>query len=229
MNKQMVLPGIEEISNVPNVRKFMKIYSYVVARDFGFAPNPFGKYCTLANCKPRIRHRAQKGDWIVGTGSAENGMTGYLIYAMQVSETMSFDEYWADPRFQYKKPDLHGGNKIAFGDNIYCKNNLGEWQQIDSHHSYANGASNPANIDRDTKYNRILIAERFTYFGDKAVIIPDELRNCHGEDLCKSGPGHKCKFSPDMVREFIGWFSSLNETGQCGNPIDWEAKGEFLS
>ena len=32
----------------------MKLYSYIVARDFGFAPNPFYGFCTLATCKPKI-------------------------------------------------------------------------------------------------------------------------------------------------------------------------------
>jgi hypothetical protein len=45
------------------------LYSYVVRSDSGFAPNPFGEYCTLACCKPQIRKRARVGDWIVGCGS----------------------------------------------------------------------------------------------------------------------------------------------------------------
>lgn len=53
----------------------VKLFSYVVAEDRGFAPNPTGGYCTLANCKCRhegIRWRnivelAKVGDWIVGT------------------------------------------------------------------------------------------------------------------------------------------------------------------
>src|SRR5882762_6472831 len=48
----------------------VRLYSYVVARDFGFAPNPFYGFCTLATCKPRIRAHACVGDWVLGTGSA---------------------------------------------------------------------------------------------------------------------------------------------------------------
>ena len=33
----------------------MSLFSYVVARDTGFAPNPSGGYCTLANCKFKKR------------------------------------------------------------------------------------------------------------------------------------------------------------------------------
>ena len=39
-----------------------------MTRDYGFAPNPFFGFCTLANCKPKIRKSANVGDWIIGTG-----------------------------------------------------------------------------------------------------------------------------------------------------------------
>ena len=51
----------------------MKLYSYIVAHDGGFAPNPFWGYCTLANCKPKIRQTAKVGDWIVGLSSKPKG------------------------------------------------------------------------------------------------------------------------------------------------------------
>lgn len=44
----------------------MNYFSYVVARDYGFAPNPFGGICTLATCKQRIRNNANVNDWIFG-------------------------------------------------------------------------------------------------------------------------------------------------------------------
>lgn len=43
-----------------------------VARDYGFAPNPFFGVCTLATCKPRIRSVAQIGDWVVGATLASS-------------------------------------------------------------------------------------------------------------------------------------------------------------
>ena len=53
----------------------MKLFSYVVARDYGFAPNPFFSTCTLATCKPKIRRTASVGDWIIGTGSKKKWPT----------------------------------------------------------------------------------------------------------------------------------------------------------
>ena len=118
----------------------MKLYSYVVARDFGFAPNPFYQFCTLGTCKPKIRRHAEVGDWVVGTGSKTCSREGHLVFVMQVTEIMSFNGYWLDPRFNQKKPNLRGSKKQAFGDNIYHRGSgdLGEWwQELDSHHSYS--------------------------------------------------------------------------------------------
>jgi len=44
------------------------VFIYVVDRDFGFAPNPFHGYCTLATCKAKIRNQARVGDWVIGNG-----------------------------------------------------------------------------------------------------------------------------------------------------------------
>lgn len=65
-----------------------KLYSYVVTHDTGFAPCPYGRYCTLAYCKPRIRKAAEEGDWVVGTGSASKRMAKKIIYAMKVTKKL---------------------------------------------------------------------------------------------------------------------------------------------
>lgn len=141
----------------------MRLYSYVVARDFGFAPNPFHGVCTLATCKPRIRRAAQMGDWVIGTGSKRHGRQRQLVYAMKVAEVLTFDEYWNAPRFECKKPNLSGSRKQAFGDNIY-HTDRDAWAQENSHHSYGTGQRNPNNVRRDTCPNRVLIADCFAYF-----------------------------------------------------------------
>ena len=70
----------------------------------GFAPNPFGHFCTLACCKPLIRKHAAIGGWVVGTGSKRTVGSDKLVYAMKVTENVSFNKYAQDPRFQYKIP-----------------------------------------------------------------------------------------------------------------------------
>lgn len=197
----------------------MAMFAYVVARDYGFAPNPFGGFCTLATCKPNIRRTAQVGDWIIGTGSAERNRRGYLVYAMRVAEAITFDEYWADPRFQNKKPNLRSSKKIAFGDNIYHRNN-GVWTQADSHHSFPGGVQNERNVQNDTQANRVLVATEYAYWGGTGPLIPPNLRDFQGHDLC-IGRGFKKYFPEGMEASFVAWFSSLHENGYLGCPIDW--------
>ena len=59
----------------------MKIYSYIVKRDYGFAPNPFYGYCTLATCKPVIRKHAEIGDII-------QGIEIWIIFCILVAPSM---------------------------------------------------------------------------------------------------------------------------------------------
>src|SRR3954468_12112196 len=120
----------------------MRLWSYKISRDYGFAPNPFFGYCTVACCKPDIRRGAEIGDLIVGCGSSRLKLVGRSIFAMRVAEKLTFQEYWDDPRFVRKRPVFTAGKARAFGDNIYHKNEAGNWIQEDSHHSYAGGVWN---------------------------------------------------------------------------------------
>jgi len=199
----------------------VRLYSYVVARDFGFAPNPFHGFCTLATCKPTIRVRAAGGDWVVGTGSAPHALRGYLVYAMRVSEVITFDSYWRDPRFGQKKPNLHGSKKQAFGDNIYHRaTQHGPWVQSDSHHSLGNGAVNSRNLADDTKTPNVLVSTDFAYFRGSGPAIPAELRTFNGYDLC-AGRGYKSNFPAELIEAFVEWFRSLRAEGCLGVPRDW--------
>lgn len=195
----------------------MRLFSYVVARDFGFAPNPFYGSCTLACCKPDIRRVAAIGDWIIGTGSHRNGRGERIVFGMQVSEALTFTEYWKDTRFKSKRPFLRGSKKQAFGDNIYHKRSDGTWAQESSHHSLANNAPNPTNIAHDTQTNRVLVGEDYVYWGGEGPLIPIAIR----KRLCKRGPGHKSNFSVNFVEEVVDWIRSTGAHGYAGTPFDW--------
>lgn len=149
------------------------LYTYVIARDFGFAPNPFHGTCTLATCKPGIRKGAKVGDWILGVGGAElKSANRKCILLMKVTEKISFQDYWEDDRFSLKKPCRNGSNVKMLGDNIYHKNQLGEWIQEDSHHSNEDGSENSLNLNRDTgKSDHVLVSNYFFYFGDNAIPV----------------------------------------------------------
>jgi hypothetical protein len=201
----------------------MRLFSYVLARDYGFAPNPFCGWCTLATCKPKIRSSADVGDWVIGTGAkTKYDLAGRLIYAMQVAEVLDFDGYWSDPRFACKQPVLNGSLKQVYGDNIYHKRG-NRWVQEDSHHSYERGRPNRRNIARDTSVDRVLIASRFVYFGNNAPVIPNNFRSSKGigENVCCPGQGHRV-FSAELTAAVQRWLERRAKWGLQGIPLEFK-------
>ncbi|MCT8947817.1 Nmad2 family putative nucleotide modification protein [Pseudomonas iridis] len=191
----------------------MKVFSYVVARDYGFAPNPFHGYCTLATCKPYIRNSATIGDLIIGTAAAPR--SAEIVFFMEVNEILTFDEYWNDQRFNSKKASYSGSMKKAFGDNIYHTNIDGSWIQEDSHHTNYDGSLCEDNLLTDTTSNNVLISNNFAYWGSNSPTIPLTLI-----DLIKKGPGHKCTFPPSFISEAKEWLLRQGR-GCLGAPADW--------
>lgn len=184
-----------------------RAYIYVVDRDFGFAPNPFHGCCTLATCKPGIRKGAQVGDWIVGMGGARLKATGRCIFSMRVSETVTFEDYWADPRFFDKRPVRHGSRRMMVGDNIYHRSQDGQWLQADSHHSLDDGSPNLHNLKRDTGTNRVLVSRHFRYFGSEAPAVPDQFLDELGY---ANGIGYRV-FDLELALPLIRWLDSLSD------------------
>ncbi len=194
----------------------MAIYSYIITRDYGFAPNPFYSMCTLATCKPDIRGSAQVGDWIVGFGSSATKYKNRLIYAMQVQKKITFDEYWSGEEYQCKKPVMNGSLKQVYGDNIY-HHVKGEWVQDNSHHSNVDGSANSINLKRDTKHNAVLISHRYWYFGEDAVNIPKDLT-----ELIYNHIGYR-KFTDETLElKLEKWLDSLQDKGFIGDPIKFD-------
>ena len=199
-----------------------RLYTYIVRYDIGFAPNPFYGVCTLATCKPGIRERAKIGDWVAGVGSKQKDQDGRLVFAMQVDEALSYDEYWSDTRFKRKVPNRVGSLKQQYGDNIYHRA-LGEdtWIQEDGRHSLEDGSPNMDHIKRDTSAPRVLISENFVYYGNNSVEIPGIFRYWEGHDVCGHGPGYRCNFPEDMRDTIIGWLTEQADEGIAGEPPDW--------
>ena len=202
----------------------MRLFTYIVARDFGFAPNPFYGCCTLATCKPQIRSSASIGDWIVGTGAkGRYDLAGHLIYAMKVDQAMDFDSYWNHPGFVGKRPVINGSLKQLYGDNIYHRRGC-QWIQADSHHSFDGGRPNPRNIEHDTRIDRLLIARTFVYYGSTAPRIPEYFRPYQptGEDLCCIGRGRRVE-SNELATAFESWLDNRGEWGLQGMPLEFDA------
>ena len=185
----------------------MKIASYVMTTDSGFAPNPFYGYCTLGACTPNHRpYRIDPGDWIVGTSTAATG--NRLIYAMRVSEVLDHHEYYSDSRFARKKPRLSGSWKKRCGDNIYYRDSKGRWvSEACVHHT------EPAALEKDTKYSKVYISKEFYYFGEGMIEIPKSL-----EYVAHSTQGLKYVRDWEQVQAFVDWLTSNYSPGIHGSP-----------
>ena len=197
----------------------MRIHTYVVQHDKGFAPNPFWEVCTLACCKPRIRKRVNEGDIIIGFGSAskEVGLRGRVIYWMRVDDIISFDDYWNDLRYAAKRPVVGSSLMAWYGDNVYHRDEeSGEWVQAFSFHSDGDGLGR-GNLERDTgTTDRVLVSCEYAYWGGSAPAFPKSLSH-----LIPSYQTERCKYSEDEMAEILEWIRGRPERGFRSEPADW--------
>lgn len=163
---------------------------------------------------------AELGDWVLGTGSAVRKQQDHATYAMRVSERLTLDAYWCDPRFRAKRPNLRGSLKQAYGDNIYHHTSpTSQWHQEDSHHSLPTGEVNIANLVSDTSTDQVLIAEDFVYWGGDGPLIPKRFRDPAGVDI-RARRHHRSVFPHSVVRDVDSWLNS-QPRGCVGKPLDW--------
>lgn len=169
-----------------------KLFSYVVEHDHGYAPNPFGNFCTLAKCKygytskkgiytRNIAELAEPGDWIAGTGGTDlhkSAGHGRLIYAMRVDKKIPLIEY--------------------------CQANFGN--RIDAKHD----------IPEEGRF--ALISHHYYYFGKNAIDIMELPRGLLNHPFEKTGPGYRSDFSGELIVEFSEWLNFSFKVGIHGMP-----------
>lgn len=197
----------------------VRIYSYIIEHDLGFAPNPFHGSCTLAACKPLIRKYAKEGDLVIGTGSQGNKLKGRLSYWMRVTKVTNFTDYWFAATYRSKRPVLNGSRMQRYGDNIYHRGpQSGAWRQADSFHSEEDGSPSAANLAKDTGITeRVLVSEDFAYWGgENPPVIPEEL-----SDFVHTTQGHRCCFPAERVAAFMAWLETLPRPHMLGRPANW--------
>jgi len=191
----------------------MKLSAYIVAVDAGFAPNPFGHYCTLACCKPTIRRKAEKDDIIIGTAYARSSKPRHLIFAMKVLGVLPYQRYWTDRRFHSRKPSAKSAISRR-GDNIWYQRK-GEWQVVD-------GAFHDiSHCDRDTGGENAVFAREFFYFGREAIKVDTEFQH-----LLAKTQGHKNCSDPKVINGFWDWVTAkAPRFGRLGNPSEFTDDG----
>lgn len=185
----------------------MKLYSYIVAHDTGFSPNPFHGYCTLACCKPAIRRTAKNGDWIVGLTPKKDG--NRIVYFMRVDENpLTYAAYWNDRRFKAKRPRKADAVLAKCGDNIYEPQGDGYKQLLSMH--------KPEDKTHDLSGKYVLISETFAYFGSKPRDLLPELA------ALVPGRGHRSRFSDEVKAAFLS-FTRTVTLGIHAQPHHWES------
>lgn len=180
-----------------------RLFSYTIPVDDGAAPNPFRGMCTLTICKPKIRMKAEVGDWVVGLGSirAPSGnLGGKMVYAMRVDQIVSLRDYdrLAPHYWPSRVPDL--ASPIAanrLGDCIYDYSKGGAPIQRP-------GVHGTKNVRTDLSGHNALISRHYFYFGRNAIALPRRLR-----PIIHQTQSHKVRTNEPFVRPFIGWLYSL--------------------
>ncbi len=201
------------------VYKVEKVYSYIVAHDLGFSPNPFWGECTLACCKPRIRRSIGKqwpssaGTWVVGISPKSRG--NELVYIMRVDNWLEFPDYYAS--YPKKRPDFVKGHAYKFGDNIYKPIDGGGYEQLRSRHSKdfrePTWSENNELKARDLSGNYVLLSKNFIYYGKKTVKLEGPLRELI------IGRGHKKNFSQDALKALEAYINEHSHDFQKGRVV----------
>lgn len=190
----------------------IKLFSYCIPIDNGSAPNPFHGVCTLAICKPKIRSTAKIGDWIVGTGSKEFNLEGKVVYAMKVTQRMTFQDYdsYCRTELQGKIPNWRTSNFVdKIGDCIYDYS-TGKSLII------RKGVHNEKNMITDLNGKYVLLSNQFYYFGDRAKYheLPESLL-----PIVHQYPSHKSDCNEPYVKNFIKWICKFKKNNLYGEPF----------
>lgn len=185
-----------------------RLYTYIVQQDTGLAPNPYWGWCTLAVCTPNHQgSRVEVGDWIAGFLSKARDHR--FLYAVEVSEILDLDDYFRDPRFVEKKPDLRGNWQERCGDNFYSRREDGTWKQHRNRFHIGEDIK-----EQDTRHAKVFMGTQFWYLGRSAEIVPTRLKSLVG------GRGARVNHDPALVTDFCKWVKKRFSAGVLDFPND---------
>ena len=213
----------------------VRLRSYRLTEDAGFAPNPFFGTLTLATGMPEIRQSALVDDWIAGfTSSSLCGDapgTERVVFLMRVEENPTIAEYFGDPRYSRKIPAPDGAAEVErHGDNIYQPRRgdaaePGHFRQLSNPHHWdrVRGREDERSKRHDVGGRRVLVAREFVYFGREPLQVADFARpalpRCHSN--CSA-------LTPDaeLARAFIDF--ALGKAGRSvvAPPHAWPGREE---
>ena len=200
------------------------VYVYKLDHDTGMNPNPFGDYCTLAYCKHDMREIIVKdvaaakslhpglsvgdiGIWVIGIAAKRldfkgSNRYGRIVYAMQVTELLTFDEYWVDPRFVSKRPNRTSDEEVKIQNGH--KGNYRFFKLNDNRRIC--GDNIDGRYDEGSRY--VLVSDRFEYYGtdsENKIRLIDFLGLSEKDTMRKYRvyPSPSGKPIPEAVIEYI--------------------------
>jgi len=216
----------------------MRLFSYKLKTDSGFAPNPFFGKLTLATCKPGIRKTKDIKNWIAGfTSKALNGDEvgkERLIFLMQVTATIPQFEYYNHPDFKNKIPNLSKKEFVyRAGDNIYkpirrYPKGFRDFEQIrnDNHWDPDKKSEDINQKEHDLSGEKVLISENYYYFGKCAITIPKKIRPTVPRGVSKSGG---LTHNLDQAKKFIDYIINNCKKGIHCSPHKWPSNDSSWS
>ncbi len=233
------------------LRRINVLYSYVVATDSGFAPNPFFGVCTLACCKPAIRKSVgarllrQSGNvdirelrtadpdfvrgqniWVVGLAGASlsDRPRRSIVYAMQVTDVLDFEFYFEEhPEKRPSRTGLTPADPAWHGDAIYTGNDPATARQLAPCTHSAGDDEDEVSKHHDLSGLYVLLSDHFVYFGADAPYDPVEQRLHHGR-------GHSSNHSPETIAELEAllngpWAELFDDSRTTANTPSISARG----
>ena len=193
----------------------MKLISYKIKSDKGFAPNPYFGCLTLATCKPAIRRseNTNVGDWIVGWTCASSKLYSTpvgrekLVFLAKISKIISIAQYWEE--YPQKRPDQNKGLNFPefYGDNIYKPNSECSFgfEKVDSKFH-----CKESNKKTDVGGRNVIICNEFYYFSAaNALEVPINIKKDFNQVL----RGHKIFENISEIEDFIKYVKS--NKGKC--------------
>jgi hypothetical protein len=206
----------------------VRLFSYKLVHDSGFAPNPFWGVLTLATCKQCIRRSKKVGDWIAGFTS--NELCGdevgseKLIYLMRVTTKISIADYFNDRKYKDKIPN-NKSEKGWVGDNIY-RPKISMPSSYRDYELIQNSSHDESNIEKDISGQYVLISNEFFYFGRNALEIPSKIRPSIPKSQHPSG--HRTH-DQLIAKEFIAYVTKKYKIGKHGQPHESTKNGNRLN
>lgn len=177
----------------------MSLYVYIQPKDVGLAPNLTNNLCTFSCCCLSIRKKAMVGDYVMGLTSVvrnKGPSTRKISWIGQISEITNYNDFYHNPLYACKKPI-----NSKFGDNFhYLKDGVLTKDPLTTMHS------NKVLSNRDLKCNRVLIFNKYKYYGKSNKLHVPEGLKCIIHKLIKNQRGSKVftnKKYIDIIKQYL--------------------------